>query len=232
MFLVVILGGANTHPLENFDPLIPKGTTHLLLANEIVLDSTISYLTTAASQSITTIFNPSPMPSSSELRSFPFHQLDWLIVNEGELASIFKSLVGEPLPASNNPEESIKNSMKLFSKLSSRTGIICTLGPQGVLFVRPSPGSEGGVQTGHLPAAKLENALKDTTGAGDCFMGFFAAGLAKSEQKAGSKEKDISDEAFEEILKTCLTVRIFRFLISCTLDVSSNVVISGMFDVC
>ena len=208
----VILGGANTHALPDPNPLIPKGITHLLLANEIILESTITYLEAAHSRSITTIFNPSPMLSTKQLQSFPLDKLDWLIVNQGEMATIYDSLVGKEAQidpeAEDSPDVVIENAKRLFKKLGNRTNILCTIGGQGVIYVRSTSDSEDEEpKSGHLPAAKLLNPIKDTTGAGDCFMGFFAAGMSRIARSDGFKsESNVSDEEFEGVLKTCLTV--------------------------
>ena len=208
----VILGGANTHALPDPNPLIPEGITHLLLANEIILESTITYLEAAHSRSITTIFNPSPMLSTKQLQSFPLDKLDWLIVNQGEMATIYDSLVGKEAQidpeAEDSPEVVIENAKRLFKKLGNRTNILCTIGGQGVIYVRSASNSKDEEpKSGHLPAAKLLNPIKDTTGAGDCFMGFFAAGMSRIARSDGFKsESNVSDEEFEGVLKTCLTV--------------------------
>lgn len=70
--------------------------------------------------------------------------------------------------------------------------MICTLGAQGIIYF--SPGVDGvKSRSGYLPAAKVLNGVKDTTGAGDCFAGYFAAGLMRGED-------------LELALQTCLTV--------------------------
>lgn len=206
------------HPRPDPTPLVPSGISHLLLANEIPYESTLAYLKAAHSQSITTVFNPSPMLSAEALRAFPFEQLEWLIVNQGEMSTIYDSLVGKSDAISGSeesPDKVIENALHLYDKLERKTSILCTLGGQGVIYVRSlsrkstatsrsnDTESTGGVESGHLPAAKLLNPIKDTTGAGDCFMGFFAAGLARL---AASGSVEVSKAEFEDVLKTCLTV--------------------------
>lgn len=88
--------------------------------------------------------------------------------------------------------------------------IICTLGASGVLYVRrsSSTASQGKneVKAKCLPAAKLLRPIRDTTGAGDCFMGYLAAGLIRLQRKDGGEEGE--EEKFEGVLKRCLTVRL------------------------
>ena len=108
---------------------------------------------------------------------FPWDSLNWLIVNEGELHSLSSAFhVG---PGRNPPPED-QRFFPLFrmDRLSSKLGeknqvnIICTLGANGIAVVN-------GMEAFILPAARLLGGLKDTTGAGDCFTGYFAAGLAR-----------------------------------------------------
>jgi ribokinase len=166
------------------------------------------------------------MPSADQLRAFPWHQVDWLIVNEGELGdiagSVFDSSSVEPdirtavdsltkASAHDKVDEkaAIKVAQSLHSLLprlaesqSGRTiNIICTLGAKGVLYVRSSTTSAP--ITKRLAAAKLLRPIKDTTGAGDCFMGYLAAGLMRLQQEGKSAD---DEEAFEGVVKRCLTV--------------------------
>lgn len=225
----VILGGANMASRTDPSPLVPPSITHLLLANEIPLSSTLSYLSAASHPSssssssfkrVSTIFNPSPMPTTDELRKFPFEQVDWLLINEGEMEEISTALGGETSNVSagegskGTVETALSNAKNTFNTLKGKTNIICTLGSLGVIYVRRAPSTQSSTSTdsdnvssAHLPAAKLVNPLKDTTGAGDCFMGFLAAGLARIAREEGkSLSEEIRKEEFEGILRTCLTV--------------------------
>jgi len=49
---------------------------------------------------------------------------------------------------------------------------VCTLGAAGVLTWLT-----GGKRLLYLPAVQLQGSVRDTTGAGDCFTGYFVAGL-------------------------------------------------------
>jgi ribokinase len=192
---VVLHAGANYHiPSEDSDPdLSPY--THLLIQNEIPLDSTLTYLRKAGQSNITSTFNPSPMLTPDQLRAFPWNDLTWLIVNEGELEDLLhafgSSSSGEEGDIRMKAEKEIKE-LHECAEFSKGVSIICTLGAKGILYFEP--GVEGG-KIGHLPAAELKRELKDTTGAGDCFAGYFVAGLMQG--RAGG---------LEGILETCLTV--------------------------
>jgi ribokinase len=246
---IVILAGANASlPSKPYTPLIPQNTTHLLLANEIPLDETLAHLRAAASQqNVTTIYNPSPMPTSSQLAAFPWNCVGWLIVNEGELGDIAKAVFGSSKEVKLDGEvneavryltngkdkEDGKKTIEAASivakalhtalpRLSSSdnndsetstaavVNIICTLGASGVLYVRrsSSTASQGKheVNAKCLPAAKLLRPIRDTTGAGDCFMGYLAAGLMRLQRKDGAGGEEGEEEKFEGVLKRCLTV--------------------------
>lgn len=87
------------------------------------------------------------------------------------------------IPPEEAPEhrEVILSAHTIGSKLSSHptfkgVNIICTLGSAGLIaFV--SLAQDAGRQALYLPAAKLNGPVVDTTGAGDCFTGYFVSGL-------------------------------------------------------
>jgi ribokinase len=185
----VLHAGANYHIPPSDTPPQLSGFTHLLLQNEIPLSSTLSYLTTASSLGVISTFNPSPMLTPGQLRSFPWRSLSWLIVNEGELGDLLQAF---EIPLSSSPDLRSKAEEELLALHKSKSfhpdvSIICTLGAQGILYFQP------GKPVGHLPAAKLLRPLKDTTGAGDCFAGYFVAGLMRGLE-------------LEQVLRTCLAV--------------------------
>ncbi|WVQ95977.1 hypothetical protein IAU59_003076 [Kwoniella sp. CBS 9459] len=219
---IVLHAGANYHiPPSSSSTSTPpdlSGIAHLLLQNEIPLSSTLSYLTSAGLQGVVSVFNPSPMLTPDQLRQFPWKDLSWLIVNEGELGDLLlafsdnsaadgngKAKAGALDENSANLIEDAKKGILALHRnsfFSQNVGVICTLGSKGILYFDPTTKSEGGkdvgvgVGVGYLPAGKLVNPLKDTTGAGDCFAGYFVAGLMERESRAGD---------LESVLKTCLT---------------------------
>jgi len=136
------------------------------------------------------------MLTPDQLRNFPWSHLSWLIVNEGELEQLLHAFgVSTKFEQNDDLKDKTKKRIKELHNSQGfdvNVSVICTLGAQGILYFQP------GVQDGkisHLPAASLKRDLKDTTGAGDCFAGYFVAGLMGSQ-----------GEGIEGILKTCLTV--------------------------
>ncbi|KAF9456041.1 Ribokinase-like protein [Collybia nuda] len=181
-------------------------SSHLLLQNEIHMDSTLYALKNA--QNTTIIFNPSPLPSTKEIAGFPWHKVDWLIVNEGETRDLYEALFGH----GNSGTTSTMSNRKLIASLSAQsafasTNIICTLGKDGVLAFIPTfhrrntmDGSPSFLQ---LPAAKLQGHVRDTTGAGDCFTGYFVQGLMEHGPHA-KVGREIQEHDIVCILKICV----------------------------
>jgi len=151
----------------------------------------MEYLFVAHTLGIVTIMNPSPLPTVEQAREFPWGKLTWLIVNEGEARDLLTS-VGElhsvdaielVISPEGIPEDltAVRSVHRVGSKLANHptfecTNIICTLGSVGlVVFVSLAEGVEK--RAFYLPAAKLDGPVVDTTGAGDCFTGYFVSGL-------------------------------------------------------
>ena len=174
----------------------------------------MEYLSAAHTLGIVTIMNPSPLPTVEQTRDFPWGKLTWLIVNEGEAMDLLAS-VGElhtvdaielVLPPEGAPGDltAVRSAHTIGSKLASHpkfrgTNIICTLGSAGlVAFV--SLAQDIRKNALYLPAAKLDGPVVDTTGAGDCFTGYFVSGLMGMKQ---SQKEDLVD-----VLNTSIKVRI------------------------
>ena len=153
------------------------------------------------------ILNPSPLPSASEIRDFPWHKVDWLVVNETEAEGLYLSLMGtEGTPS---PSMSTRKVLVLLSAqpLFKETNIVCTLGAYGVLafiptFHRPTTSHEAPSFI-YLPAARLRGEIRDSTGAGDCFTGYFVQGLMEFGPHA-VVGKDIKEVDISRILKRCI----------------------------
>ena len=157
----------------------------------------------------TVILNPSPLPSASEILEFPWHKVDWLVVNETEAEGLYLSMMGtEGTPS---PSQSTREVLTLLSAqpLFEETNIVCTLGADGVLafiptFHRPIRSYETPSFL-YLPAARLRGEIRDSTGAGDCFTGYFVQGLMEFGPHA-VVGKDIQELDITRILKRCVYV--------------------------
>ena len=195
-YFLVLFPGANHSKLHEIQPdgWFPE-TTHLLLQNEIHMQSTHYALQNAKNAIV--ILNPSPLPSADEIREFPWHKVNWLVVNETEAEGLYLSIMGKEkstpsLFASPREVLNLLSAQPLFKE----TNIVCTLGADGVLafipkFHRPITTSITPSFI-YLPAAKLRGEIRDSTGAGDCFTGYFVQGLMELGPH-GVVGKDIQD---------------------------------------
>jgi ribokinase len=116
------------------------------------------------------------MLTPDELRAFPWSDLDWLVVNEGEIQDLLSAFGAAGSSTSTSAERSIKALFK-SGTFDRKIKVICTLGAEGVMWAVDGKGED----IGRLPAGKLVKGVKDTTGAGDCFLGYLTAGLMRGE---------------------------------------------------
>jgi ribokinase len=128
---------------------------------EIPLEIVESVFAQAKEMGATTILNPAPLKPVDEkiLRNS-----DYLVVNELELEALSGTTVH---PDDSNSVYAAKEKLHELGPLA----IITTLGPRGALLSGP---------TGRYEAKGHKVEAVDTTGAGDCFIGAFAAALARS----------------------------------------------------
>lgn len=177
--------GANHLKLET-PPALPEGTAFLLLQNEIPLPQTTHYLSLATAAKACAVFNPSPMLSPEEIRAFEWGRLGWLVVNEGEMKSLLDALPEASISDStletanipSNLQAVLPNLHRLAAhpllQAPAASGIILTLGPAGSVTLPPSSSSPF-----HTSASTLRGSYRDTTGAGDTFLGFFVGSLMR-----------------------------------------------------
>lgn len=182
-------------------------STRLLLQHEIHLESTLHALNNA--RNATTIYNPSPLPTVDEIKAFPWSRVHWLIVNEGEAEDLYRALRGSDAeqddPRSHHERLFLLSAQPAFST----TNIICTLGKDGVIAYIPAlhkpkvAGEEPSFM--QFPATTLQGTIRDTTGAGDCFTGYFVQGLMEFGPQARVGD-EIQEQDVATILKTCVQV--------------------------
>ena len=205
---VVLYRGANyvQRPVES---MTNTPFTHCLLQNEIPLVITTSILSHAKAANLTTIFNPSPILSDQEIYKFPWKAVDWLVVNEGEARALVNAFSETLLPLTSHPSthssEGAQTDIPLVSlitqlrstvKVFDTVNFVCTLGAAGVTIFFASG------NTIDIPALNVSGSVVDTTGAGDCFTGYFVAGL----MECGSKNSDLKDEEVERIATMAVKV--------------------------
>ena len=154
---ISIVPGANfaLTPQDAIDQVSKLKDVSVLIAQcEIPQEVTLAAFRTAQELGITTILNPAPyQPLTDDLLELT----DWLIPNEIEFAELDKT-------------HRAPDSDEVIASLRSSGRTIVTLGSDGAALVT----ADGAVKRF---AAKKVSAT-DTTGAGDCFIGAFAAALA------------------------------------------------------
>ena len=137
-----------------------KNVSVLIAQCEIPQEVTLAAFRTAQELGITTILNPAPyQPLTDDLLELT----DWLIPNEIEFAELDKA-------------HRAPNTDEIIASLRKKGRTIVTLGSEGAALVT----ADGKVK--RFSAKKVS--ATDTTGAGDCFIGAFAAAIA-----AGANEE-------------------------------------------
>ena len=154
---ISIVPGANfaLTPQDAIDEVGKLKNVSVLIAQcEIPQEVTLAAFRTAQDMGITTILNPAPyQPLTDDLLELT----DWLIPNEIEFAELDHS-------------HRAPDSDEIIASLRAKGRTIVTLGSEGAALVT----LDGKVKRF---IAKKVSAV-DTTGAGDCFIGAFAAALA------------------------------------------------------
>lgn len=207
--------------------------THLLLQNEIPFASTLTFLSHAQTSDAISLYNPSPLPTDDQLRTFPWKSMarGWLLLNEGEAKGVYAALscsdsvFGTEQTEDLEEEDPVKRAERLLLALhrhpafSPHVNLVCTLGPHGAVALASSAGAENHDEVDesgvlHIPAAHLAGPVLDTTGAGDCFTGYFVAGLMDAHaeiqaQADGAGSRAIATETVWRALRRASTVRVF-----------------------
>ena len=154
---ISIVPGANFKlaPQDAIDEVRKLKNVSVLIAQcEIPQEVTLAAFRTAQELGITTLLNPAPyQPLTDDLLDLT----DWLIPNEIEFAEL-------------DAAHRAPDTDEIIASLREKGRTIVTLGSEGAALVT----ADGKVKRF---AAKKVSAT-DTTGAGDCFIGAFAAAIA------------------------------------------------------
>lgn len=138
----------------------------LILQNEIPVKVVYQALEAAHKDGLITVYNPSPIDRSTPLEVYK--NADYLILNTTEADSLLETLVADWKSIDNDKKRAIEGLSVLGKAFKdSSTKIVITLGKNGYVY---SPDKEG-------QASKPPGPLVDTTGAGDTFLGAFAASI-------------------------------------------------------
>ncbi len=135
----------------------------VLLQNEI--NGLDRIITTAHEKGLVVVLNPSPF--EKELMNIDFTKIDWIILNETE-ARMFTG------------ETEISKICEYIRTYRNNLNAVITFGSEGAYLYSDN-------EIRFQKAYKTE--AVDTTGAGDTFTGYFAAGLASNREFAECMEK-------------------------------------------
>lgn len=129
----------------------------------------------------------------TEIVTFPWPKVDWLIVNqlEAELLLAALTMTSPLLPPGKVASHDIRMNLQTLAQQPAltKTRIVCTLGAEGVLAMGC------GLPLVFVPAARLEGPVVDTTGAGDTFAGYFIGELISLD------EREIGEMDVERLLR-------------------------------
>jgi ribokinase len=159
---ILIIPGANMHLLPaDIDAAADelKQCSMIILQLEIPLESVYAAIDFGNANGIPVLLNPAP--ASTALDIDYACRCDYFVPNETEL----EILTGMPV---SNDDEIAEAASSLLSK--GLKNLIVTLGDKGALWMH-------GSERQHVTAPSVK--AVDTTGAGDAFIGCFAAELAK-----------------------------------------------------
>ncbi len=168
---IVVVPGANDHVSPEQVEAVPLGAGDVVVAqHEIPVGTTAAAFARARDLGATTVLNPAPAaPVAPDLLAL----VDHLVVNEHEVEAVLGVAAAEL----------VADRPGARSRLQAAAGatVHLTLGAEGVLVLPPS-GEDLAV-----PGRTVE--VVDSTGAGDCFVGTLAAGLAAGASLADAVER-------------------------------------------
>lgn len=146
----------------------------LILQNEIPVKVVYQALEHAHKDGTITVYNPSPIDRTTPLDVYK--NADYLILNTTEADSLLETLVDTWESIDNDKKRAIEG-LSILGKAfqDSSTRVVITLGKNGYVY---SPDKEG-------QASKPPGPLVDTTGAGDTFLGAFAASIIENPSDMG-----------------------------------------------
>lgn len=156
---IVLMHGANHPPSFDLPDLSSERYSHALFQNEIPYKQTLDAIEAANEAGICTIWNPSPLPSESDISEHGHPTPYWLILNQDEAIQYANQ-------AGANPKDRDSFDQEIGELLaqgeSCLIGIVVTLGAEGAwLFCHSS--------NARVKSGKVQGKIVDTTGAGDCF---------------------------------------------------------------
>lgn len=195
---IVLLAGANAslNVTEDVVPVLdnlPKNERHiLLLQNEV--NNVKEIINAGHSGGMFIVYNAAPM--TPNVADDNLNLVDMLVLNENETIDLSRHLGIEENKSCASTHPDFSDAMAylgihLVDKIAwEKTAVylIITLGPHGALLIHKSELSSN-FSNIHFPALPLKpSEIVDTTGAGDCFVGFLTGYLAMHKEFLGATQ--------------------------------------------
>ncbi|KAI9356434.1 sugar kinase, ribokinase family [Pilaira anomala] len=178
---IVLFPGTNgTYTAEEAAPVFEHfgPGDWLVQQNEISQGGAIMRL--AAEKGLSILFNPAPL-TKGVLTEFPFDKVNILIVNECEAEALYQELGGK------EKLSELALATKLLDQFDAMQGVVVTLGGEGVIAKFRNQG-----QVKEFKVASRKVDVKDTTGAGDTFVGYFLAAFVRAEKEEYFKRVELA----------------------------------------
>jgi len=154
---IVLFAGANAAITpEHITAVLADAHSETIFLTQNETSCVPEALLAAGRRGLTVVFNPAPI--SAAVRTYPLEQVDYLIVNETEARALSPG------------EGDWRDVAWRLAKTFPRACVVVTAGAAGACAM-----SEGRMIP--VPACRVE--ALDTTGAGDVFVGYFVAGMAR-----------------------------------------------------
>ena len=177
---ICVGSGANaTVTASQLDGLITKGDV-LLMQMEVPPATLNKCVAKAKAAGAKVVVNVAPSTDAGEISKATYDAIDFLIVNEHELKDVCDA-VGRLHYGIDDPRRYFYHddtSMAKYVCKETKSAVVVTYGADGARLYHPLDSNDCDVI--HVHAAKLEDgeAIVDTVGAGDAFVGAFVASVA------------------------------------------------------
>jgi ribokinase len=180
---ILFVPGANYDGMSDSAALIGKipKTDVVVMQGEIPRSTTLELLNHFGDSDTLVIFNPAPVFNEGIPKEV-LSKVDVLIVNESECLLLASHLEQVSIKVEDEDNMSVSELHNIAAAFHSRIGvrqIVITLGARGV-FCSNQDGRQD-----MIPAAKIDKVV-DTTAAGDTFVGYLAAALARHRGSGGT----------------------------------------------
>ena len=184
---ILVVPGANFDGMQDAAKAFGVATqakepTVLVMQGEIPRETTAGILKSFGDKSTQIVWNPAPV--FPDLSVDMLEHVDFLVVNETECLLAAKAVSGMEISvadADNMTNEELKDIAAAYHTKAGIRTLLVTLGAKGVFY-----STHGGKQA-LVPGLKVPKVV-DTTAAGDTFVGYFAAALARHVAAYGAVE--------------------------------------------